>query len=159
MVAAVKKRFSIIPLDEVPGGTNGRQRRYSPIALEDVSVEAPETSLTSEEAPQERFTIVPLSKVPGLIARIIVGDRGALEELYNSYAGEVFSIVLGILKDLGATEEVTQESRDSQALGHTSGYHEDANAASTQKTSRTLKPSSLGKQLKTLVVTNVEGSS
>ena len=50
-------------------------------------------------------------KDDGQLLTLIAGsDRGALEALYNRYAGPVFSLAMNILRDQGAAEEVTQDA-------------------------------------------------
>lgn len=44
-----------------------------------------------------------------LIRRIATGDQGALAELYDSTSRQVYGLVLRILSDTGAAEEVTLE--------------------------------------------------
>lgn len=44
-----------------------------------------------------------------LVSRVVGGDAGALEELYNRYSQPVFSMAYGILKEYAAAEDVTQE--------------------------------------------------
>jgi RNA polymerase sigma-70 factor (ECF subfamily) len=44
-----------------------------------------------------------------LVERIMAGDEGALEALYDRYAGMLFAMLLRILRDPGAAEEVMQD--------------------------------------------------
>lgn len=45
-----------------------------------------------------------------LMALIVEQDRGALETLYDRYAGGVYSLALRMLRDPGAAQEVTQDA-------------------------------------------------
>jgi RNA polymerase sigma-70 factor (ECF subfamily) len=53
----------------------------------------------------------PLQPVPdsALIERIMAGDEGALSALYDRYSGMLYAMLLRILKDTGAAEEVLQD--------------------------------------------------
>jgi RNA polymerase sigma-70 factor (ECF subfamily) len=44
-----------------------------------------------------------------LIERIMTGDEGALSALYDRYSGMLYAMLLRILKDTGAAEEVLQD--------------------------------------------------
>ena len=45
-----------------------------------------------------------------LAARVAAGDADALEELYNRYGVQVFSMAYGILRDYALAEDLTQEA-------------------------------------------------
>ena len=53
----------------------------------------------------------PMQRVPdsALVERIMAGDEGALEALYDRYAGMLFAMLVRILRDTGAAEEVLQD--------------------------------------------------
>jgi RNA polymerase sigma-70 factor (ECF subfamily) len=53
----------------------------------------------------------PLQPVPdsALVERIMAGDEGALSALYDRYSGMLYAMLLRILKDTGAAEEVLQD--------------------------------------------------
>jgi RNA polymerase sigma-70 factor (ECF subfamily) len=53
----------------------------------------------------------PLQPVPdsALVERIMTGDEGALSALYDRYSGMLYAMLLRILKDTGAAEEVLQD--------------------------------------------------
>lgn len=53
----------------------------------------------------------PLQPVPdsALVERIMAGDEGALSALYDRYSGMLYAMLLRILKDSGAAEEVLQD--------------------------------------------------
>jgi RNA polymerase sigma-70 factor (ECF subfamily) len=53
----------------------------------------------------------PLQPVPdsALVERIMAGDEGALSALYDRYSGMLYALLLRILKDTGAAEEVLQD--------------------------------------------------
>ncbi len=44
-----------------------------------------------------------------LVERIMAGDEGALSALYDRYSGMLYAMLLRILKDTGAAEEVLQD--------------------------------------------------
>jgi len=44
-----------------------------------------------------------------LVERIMAADEGALEALYDRYAGMLYAMLLRILRDTGAAEEVLQD--------------------------------------------------
>jgi RNA polymerase sigma-70 factor (ECF subfamily) len=44
-----------------------------------------------------------------LVERIMAGDEGALSALYDRYSGMLYAMLLRILKDAGAAEEVLQD--------------------------------------------------
>jgi RNA polymerase sigma-70 factor (ECF subfamily) len=44
-----------------------------------------------------------------LASRVAAGDAGSLEELYNRYGVQVFSMAYGILKDYALAEDLAQE--------------------------------------------------
>jgi RNA polymerase sigma-70 factor, ECF subfamily len=44
-----------------------------------------------------------------LLERIAKGDEGALADLYDRYAGMLYAMLLRILKDTGAAEEILQD--------------------------------------------------
>jgi RNA polymerase sigma-70 factor (ECF subfamily) len=52
-----------------------------------------------------------MQRVPdsALVERIMAGDEGALEALYDRYAGMLFAMLVRILRDTGAAEEVLQD--------------------------------------------------
>ncbi len=45
----------------------------------------------------------------GLVERIMAGDESALATLYDRYAGMLFAMLVRILRDTGAAEEVLQD--------------------------------------------------
>jgi RNA polymerase sigma-70 factor, ECF subfamily len=53
----------------------------------------------------------PTQRVPdsALIERIMAGEEGALSALYDRYAGMLFAMLVRILKDTSAAEEVLQD--------------------------------------------------
>jgi len=53
----------------------------------------------------------PMQHVPdsALVERIMAGDEGALEALYDRYAGLLFAMLVRILRDASAAEEVLQD--------------------------------------------------
>ncbi len=53
----------------------------------------------------------PMQHVPdsALVERIMAGDEGALEALYDRYAGLLFAMLVRILRDTSAAEEVLQD--------------------------------------------------
>ncbi|MGB9029560.1 MAG: sigma factor, partial [Acidobacteriaceae bacterium] len=53
----------------------------------------------------------PTQRVPdsALVERIMAGEEGALSALYDRYAGMLYAMLVRILKDTGAAEEVLQD--------------------------------------------------
>ena len=53
----------------------------------------------------------PTERVPdsALVERIMAGEEGALSALYDRYAGMLFAMLVRILKDTSAAEEVLQD--------------------------------------------------
>ncbi len=53
----------------------------------------------------------PLQPVPdsALVERMMAGDEGALSALYDRYSGMLYAMLLRILRDTGAAEEVLQD--------------------------------------------------
>jgi RNA polymerase sigma-70 factor (ECF subfamily) len=63
------------------------------------------------EQPERGAMTAPMQRVPdsALVERIMAGDEGALEALYDRYAGMLFAMLVRILRDTGAAEEVLQD--------------------------------------------------
>jgi RNA polymerase sigma-70 factor, ECF subfamily len=63
------------------------------------------------EQPKRGAVTAPTQGVPdsALVEKIMAGDEGALTALYDRYAGMLFAMLMRILKDAGAAEEVLQD--------------------------------------------------
>jgi len=67
-----------------------------------ICVSFPET----HEQPKRGAVTLPDS---ALVERIMAGDEGALSALYDRYSGMLYAMLLRILRDTGAAEEVLQD--------------------------------------------------
>jgi RNA polymerase sigma-70 factor, ECF subfamily len=76
---------------------------------------APRAARLAPARPVVHGTVVPVryhaqaAELPAAMARAAKGDQQAFAEVYDATAGQVFGIVLAVLRDRAQAEEVTQE--------------------------------------------------